>query len=121
MIISSRTPEGQPVRCPLCGNEAKIVSSSFPTTDAPCPSCGQLLWLSSGRNRASKRETIESSELVIERWSQRRKELERDLAKSRPVVRAVTMAQEDEHQNKPRLGLNEILSARTEEHFQAVG
>jgi hypothetical protein len=41
--ISSRTPEGVPNRCPLCGKELRI-EPSRPTGDAPCPNCGQLLW-----------------------------------------------------------------------------
>ncbi len=44
MIPSSRTPEGTPDRCPLCGNEVRIDLSTFPTDDAPCPHCGHLLW-----------------------------------------------------------------------------
>lgn len=43
MNISSRTPEGTPNRCPICGTEVKIVPSE-PTGDAPCPACGSLLW-----------------------------------------------------------------------------
>jgi acyl carrier protein len=41
--ISSRTPEGTPNRCPVCGNEV-IVEPSQLVGDAPCPHCGQLLW-----------------------------------------------------------------------------
>ena len=43
MTISSRTPEGTPNQCPACGDKVKIVPST-PTGDAPCPSCGSLLW-----------------------------------------------------------------------------
>jgi hypothetical protein len=43
MIPSSRTPEGQPCRCPVCHREVRI-EPSFPTGDAPCPHCGHLLW-----------------------------------------------------------------------------
>jgi acyl carrier protein len=43
MTISSRTPEGTPHRCPVCGKESSV-ESSYPTEDACCPSCGQLLW-----------------------------------------------------------------------------
>ena len=42
MSISSRTPEGQPNRCPLCGNEV-CIEPSLPFGDAPCPNCGRLL------------------------------------------------------------------------------
>jgi acyl carrier protein len=43
MIISSRTPEGEFNRCPICGARV-IVEPSFSTGDAPCPRCGHLLW-----------------------------------------------------------------------------
>ena len=45
MIISSRTPEGLPNRCSLCGKTV-CVEPSDPTLDGPCPHCGQLLWWS---------------------------------------------------------------------------
>lgn len=41
--VSSRTPEGSPNRCPVCGNQVTIEPSLF-FGDAPCPSCGTLLW-----------------------------------------------------------------------------
>ncbi len=43
MIISSRTPEGTPERCPICGSSICIEPSN-PPGDAPCPNCGSLLW-----------------------------------------------------------------------------
>jgi acyl carrier protein len=43
MTISSRTPEGLPNRCPVCGN-AVCIEPSAPLGDAPCPACGTLLW-----------------------------------------------------------------------------
>jgi hypothetical protein len=43
MEIASRTPEGLPNRCPVCGNDVKIEPST-PGGDAPCPHCGTLLW-----------------------------------------------------------------------------
>src|SRR5215831_4565245 len=43
MRPSSRTPEGEPNRCPLCGRAVRLEPSS-PPGDAPCPFCGQLLW-----------------------------------------------------------------------------
>ncbi len=41
--ISSRTPEGLPNHCPLCGARV-CVEPSRPAGDAPCPGCGTLLW-----------------------------------------------------------------------------
>jgi adenylate cyclase len=43
MTVSSRTPEGDANRCPICGNTLRL-EPSRPPGDAPCPSCGSLLW-----------------------------------------------------------------------------
>jgi hypothetical protein len=43
MLPASRTPEGSPNRCPICGN-AVIIEPSMPAGDAPCPYCNSLLW-----------------------------------------------------------------------------
>ncbi len=43
MTISSRTPEGDPNQCPICGHRLRL-ELSIDTRDAPCPSCGHLLW-----------------------------------------------------------------------------
>jgi hypothetical protein len=43
MAVSSRTPEGTPNRCPICASEVHV-EPSRPLGDAPCPSCGTLLW-----------------------------------------------------------------------------
>ena len=43
MMISSRTPEGQPKRCPVCRRRLRL-SPSWPSADAPCPHCGSLVW-----------------------------------------------------------------------------
>ena len=43
MVVSSRTPEGWPNRCPICGNDLRI-EPSLRTLDTPCPHCGHLLW-----------------------------------------------------------------------------
>jgi anti-anti-sigma factor len=43
MVISSRTPEGQPSRCPVCGSHDRVEPSD-PAGEAPCPRCGHLLW-----------------------------------------------------------------------------
>ena len=43
MEPSSRTPEGEPNRCPVCGKGLQI-EPSRPPGDAPCPHCGSLLW-----------------------------------------------------------------------------
>jgi acyl carrier protein len=43
MTISSRTPEGLPHRCPICG-KMSAVEPTYSTGDSCCPTCGQLLW-----------------------------------------------------------------------------
>ena len=43
MTVSSRTPEGEPGRCPVCGHAVRV-EPSRPPGDAPCPACGALLW-----------------------------------------------------------------------------
>ena len=49
MAISSRTPEGDANRCPVCGQACRLEPSQLPR-DAPCPSCGSLLWFEKERN-----------------------------------------------------------------------
>lgn len=44
MTVSSRTPEGLPHACPICGRVAALEPSCL-ADDAVCPSCGSLLWL----------------------------------------------------------------------------
>jgi acyl carrier protein len=43
MTIASRTPEGEPRECPLCGALILVEPSRTPG-DAPCPHCGHLVW-----------------------------------------------------------------------------
>lgn len=43
MVPSSRTPEGSPNHCPICGTSLRLEPSQ-PAGDAPCPACGHLLW-----------------------------------------------------------------------------
>jgi len=42
MTIASRTPEGEPLRCPVCRKVDRL-EPSFPGGDSCCPSCGQWL------------------------------------------------------------------------------
>jgi len=42
-MISSRTPEGEPAICPVCG-EYSCTEPAEPYYDAACPKCGSLLW-----------------------------------------------------------------------------
>src|SRR5690349_7158353 len=43
MNPSTRTAEGKPNRCPVCGKPV-VIEPSQPAGDAPCPHCGCLLW-----------------------------------------------------------------------------
>ncbi len=76
MTISSRTPEGLPHRCPVCGKYASV-EPSLQAGDAVCPSCGHLLWWFRDRLGASVRlesfltddlgaDSLELVELVME-------------------------------------------------------
>jgi acyl carrier protein len=42
MTVSSRTPEGWPGHCVLCGNDF-LLEFSDPGNDATCPNCGHLI------------------------------------------------------------------------------
>lgn len=55
MEPSSRTPEGEPNACPVCGKRVQI-DPSRPPGDAPCPHCGHLLWF--GDREGHQDETI---------------------------------------------------------------
>src|SRR5689334_5883249 len=43
MPSSTRTPEGEPNQCPVCG-KVFALEPSIPLGDAPCPHCGSLVW-----------------------------------------------------------------------------
>jgi acyl carrier protein len=66
MSVSSRTPEGYPSVCPLCG-AATNLEFSDPSGDAPCPSCGHLLWLSSNLLECFQRHFSQSLGVAPER------------------------------------------------------
>lgn len=46
MNVSSRTPEGVPNHCTVCGHRFTL-SPSIPPGDVPCPNCGSLVWCTS--------------------------------------------------------------------------
>jgi acyl carrier protein len=56
-IISSRTPEGVPNRCPIC-DSSLCIEPSQPACDAPCPSCGTLLWFASPSGLVYESKTV---------------------------------------------------------------
>lgn len=65
MVISSRTPEGDDKRCPICGQYPRVEPSTFPTRDAPCPFCGSLLWFTS-RPEAAHRDSRAGIRRVVD-------------------------------------------------------
>jgi hypothetical protein len=60
MKPSSRTPEGEPNCCPICGNKLRLEPSD-PPGDAPCPFCGCLLWFRAVAGSGSDDEIIEET------------------------------------------------------------
>lgn len=46
MIPSTRTPEGEPLRCPICGADSSV-GVSRPPGDSVCPVCGAHVWIGS--------------------------------------------------------------------------
>ena len=64
MDVSSRTPEGVPNRCPVCGKRV-VLEPSDPAGDAPCSHCGHLLWFTDA----------EGNEALMVRWPEGTTEL----------------------------------------------
>ncbi len=79
-VVSTRTPEGEPVQCPVCGGQTHVAPSTYPTIDAPCPSCGHLLWLSNARSLLydplAVRELVATMQAAIERGAERLQQLQ---------------------------------------------
>lgn len=44
MRVSSRTPEGEPLQCQICGQRSFVLLSD-PPRDSVCPNCGCLAWI----------------------------------------------------------------------------
>ena len=65
MIPSSRTPEGDHLRCYLC-NAIAWIEASRPTGDVTCPSCGTLNWVGSPGEFAIERVKAVIRSLVAE-------------------------------------------------------
>ena len=80
MTIFSRTPEGRPNRCGICGKRLRL-SASWPASDAPCPHCGALVFFWPG-------ETYSPPTLAQFRFPEwRLSELKRQFDAMRPMPR----------------------------------
>lgn len=62
MNIASRTPEGEPYGCPICGRFAPLETSD--SGDSLCPRCGHLLWKIRNSLQAVSDDAIESLALT---------------------------------------------------------
>ena len=67
MAPSSRTPEGEPNRCPVCG-KSLCIEPSRPPGDAPCPHCGCLIWFEQASSTRGDRGAVEESKRTIHDW-----------------------------------------------------
>ena len=77
MTVSSRTPDGLPNECPVCG-AAVVIDPSQPSGDAPCPECGHLLWFTQtpAGSRVFEKEIVTSLADILERMGVSGKEFE---------------------------------------------
>jgi len=69
MTISSRTPEGQPNRCPVCRRRLRL-SPSWPSADAPCPHCGSLVWFPAAKTSGVTAGSITGPDFTLEAFRQ---------------------------------------------------
>jgi hypothetical protein len=63
VVIASRTPEGDPNYCPVCGNALRL-EPSLDTGDGPCPYCGHLVWFAVASEHAQEAPQSETSQLA---------------------------------------------------------
>jgi hypothetical protein len=89
VTISSRTPEGEPNRCPICGNDLAL-EPSIDTRDAPCPSCGHLLWFKDASVSSGTRLSPTLSWVFLIRMGKERLG-PLPLALERPLLKALRM------------------------------
>jgi hypothetical protein len=85
MNISSRTPEGSPNRCLVCGHEVWIEPSenAAQRPDAPCPNCGGLLWFEEGSVREVGLPPAEPNS--IRRWLKQVADTPRQFMRATPI------------------------------------
>jgi signal recognition particle GTPase len=69
MMISSRTPEGHPNRCPVCRRRLRL-SPSWPNADAPCPHCGSLVWFPAAKTSGVTAGPVTGLDFTLEDFRQ---------------------------------------------------
>lgn len=89
-MISSRTPEGEPIVCGVCGHASVVEPSCFPTPDATCPCCGSLVWVRriGSRSSAEQMRARKEAELIAECEAATKR---MELATARTVARVNTI------------------------------
>lgn len=87
MTISTRTPEGQPLHCDVCGAMV-VIETSLGSGDATCPACGHLLWRV--RNRLATELNLSEDDITLAA------ELRDDLGADSLVMVELVMELEDE-------------------------
>lgn len=88
MGIASRTPEGDPNTCPVCGNRL-VLEPSRPPGDAPCPSCGCLVWFEPSEEEMQRRVWLERTDRTkadLARLLERIEELLPSISKERRAL-----------------------------------
>jgi uncharacterized Zn finger protein (UPF0148 family) len=95
MEPSTRTPEGEPNRCPVCGKPLQI-EPSRPPGDAPCPHCGHLLWFGPMKRKSYEEEAVNQDVGVLElAESARNKFDQQELAKQEAKLRKAEFTLDD--------------------------
>ena len=122
MNISTRTPEGMPNRCPICGNDVAIVPS-IPPGDAPCPHCGSLLWFAAGRSSIlgsliAEVDSVAFREMNADLWAANKKDALRILVDS--LVEAGEITEADERRHRRALLRREELGSTAIGHGVAI-
>ncbi len=79
MVIPSRTPEGDPNRCPVCGHDCRL-EPSWPSRDGPCPRCGHLLWFGQEAGVLAPETRTAVLEIIKERFGMLPPEMESAVA-----------------------------------------
>ena len=95
MEPSTRTPEGEPNRCPVCGKPLRI-EPSRPPGDAPCPHCGHLLWFGPKKRDSYEKEAVKQESGVLEPVELARNKFDQEeLAKQEAKLRKAEFTLDD--------------------------